>query len=329
MRSNCQIHSKSSSTPNCRLRSVFAAIFGVMSVLFATTIVHAQAQKPVRKLHDDIVLTTARPDNVEIHITYYQQDLGKQTPVVILLHAEGSNRQVWAGKTGFAERLWSAEEGYAVITVDLRKHGQSVVAGSTKITPVDRQRMVTFDMEAVKAFIFKEHMAERLNMNKTGIIATEMSAAVAIVYTNIDWAKRPYDDGVGTPRGQDIRTLLLLSPESKPKGLPTGKGLPIIGKQASRTAPAFEFSMAFFYGTADKKDKRGETRRMHKVASSVKGAEKRVRIQPYPYKYRGTELIGKNNVRTNCEKHMLGFLNDHLKKLTQTPWKDRRSVFDR
>ncbi len=327
MRSNCRFHLNVSYTSACRLRSAIAAIFGVMSVLLATTTVDAQAQKPVKIIHDDIVLTTARPDNLEIHITYYQSDLGKQTPVVILLHAEGSNRQVWAGKSGFAERLWN--QGYAVIAVDLRKHGQSVIEGSTKITPADRQRMVAFDMEAVKALIFKEHMAERLNMNKTAIIAPEMSAAVAILYTIRDWSKTPYDDGLRTPRGQDIRALLLLSPESKPKGLSTGASLPAIGKLASNSAPALEFSTAFFYGTADKRDKRGETRRMHKVASAVKAGKKRVRLQSYPFKYRGMELIGKNNFRTKCEEHMLGFLNDHLKKLTQTPWKDRRSAFNR
>ena len=87
--------------------------------------------------------------------------------------------------------------------------------------------------------------------------------------------------------------------------------------------------MLFFYGTADKKDKRGDTRRMFKVASNSKDSKDRVRINSYPFKYRGMELIGKNNARTKCEQHMLGFLNEHLKKLTQTPWKDRRSVFDR
>jgi hypothetical protein len=172
-------------------------------------------------------------------------------------------------------------------------------------------------------------MAERLNMNKTAIIAPEMSAAVAILYTIRDWQKRPYDDGLKTPRGQDIRALLLLSPESKPKGLSTGTSITAIGRLASNTSPALSFSTVFFYGTADKKDKRGETRRMHKTASGVKGAKEKVKLQKYPYKYRGVELIGANNARTKCEQHMLGFLNANLKKLTQTPWKDRRSAFNR
>ncbi|MBT4867150.1 MAG: hypothetical protein HON53_18760 [Planctomycetaceae bacterium] len=326
MRSSCQFRSDSSGILSDRLRSAVAAIMASVSVLLATTVGFAQ-DKATKVIHDDIVLTTARPDNLEIHITYYQSDVGKEAPVVILLHAEGSNRQVWLGNMGFAQRLW--DEGYAVIAVDLRKHGQSVVQGPAKITPADRQRMVAFDMEAVKAFIFEKHMDEQLNMNKTAIIAPEMSAAVAILYTIRDWKKPPHDDGLRTPRGQDIRSLLLLSPESKTKGLNIGASITDIGKLAANTLPAMSFSTVFFYGAADKKDKRGGTKRMYSKAAGVKGVKKNVLLQAYPFKYRGVELIGRNNARTRCEEQMLGFLDGRLKKLTQTPWKDRRSAFNR
>lgn len=291
----------------------------------------AVAQDPMKEIHDDIVLRTG--DNVDIHITYFQSDLGEETPVVILLHAEGSSRQAWTTKGGFGEKLWN--RGFAVIAVDLRKHGQSVIEGPgirPSVSPVDRQRMVTQDLEAVKDFIFKEHMAKRLNMAKTGIIAPEMSAAVAIMYTMLDWSKKPFDDGLKTPRGQDIRTLILLSPESNPKGLTLGKNLVDVGKLAAidpAKFPSREFSMLFLYGTADKKDRRGGTRRMHSKASKPKDADKRVLIHGYPFKYRGLELIGENDVRTKCEDHMVGFLGDHLKKLSKPEWQDRRSRFDR
>lgn len=316
-------------------RHDFASRHAAVSAIIALIVVWcapAHAQAPMKEVHDDIVLKTA--DNVDIHITYFQSDLGKETPVVILLHAEGSSRQAWISKGGFAEKLWN--NGYAVIAVDLRKHGQSVIEGPgvrPETTPGDRQRMVTHDLEAVKEFIFKEHMAERLNMNKTGIIAPEMSAAVAILYTMLDWRKAPFDDGrPRTPRGQDIRTLILLSPESNPKGLTLGANLVDVGKLAAidpTKNPELEFSMLFLYGTADKKDRRGETKRMHNKTSKPKGADKSVLIHGYPYKYRGLELIGANNIRTKCEEHMLGFLGDHLKKLSKTEWIDRRSRFNR
>ena len=106
MRSSCQFRSDLSSILSCRLRSAVAAIMASVSVLLATTVGFAQSDKEATKVkHDDIVLTTARPDNLEIHITYYQSDVGKETPVVILLHAEGSNRQVWLGKTGWVRMV--------------------------------------------------------------------------------------------------------------------------------------------------------------------------------------------------------------------------------
>jgi hypothetical protein len=301
---------------------------GISVLLFVGKVFAQDSAKPIYFTHDDIVLTTA--DNWEIHVTYLQSDQGKETPVVVLLHREGGNRQVWLGKEGFAERLHKLN--YAVVAVDLRKHGQSVTdapGARGDVSNFDRNRMVTFDMEAVKKFIFTEHMAKRLNMNKTAIIAPEMSAAVAVNYTRFDWLKTPHDDGIGTPRGQDIRALILLSPERNPRGLPTGKSLGYLGKLAGNSVPALQFSMLFGYGTEDRMDKRGATKRMYKVVSSVKGSKDRVKLKSYSYSYRGNDLIGKNNRKTHCEEHMLGFLNDRLKKLTQTAWRDRRSRFDR
>ena len=312
-----------------RWRAWAAGLLGGVSVLLFTGDLFAQdSTKPVKDKHPDIVLTTK--DNWEIHISYFQSGAGKETPVVVLLHRERGNRRVWLGKGGFAERLHNLN--YAVIAVDLRKHGQSVSDkkdARSKISNLDRQKMVQFDMEAVKQFIFKEHMAKRLNMNKMAMIAPEMSAAVAVNYTTLDWSKKPHDDGIGTPRGQDIRALILLSPQRNPRGLSTGKALGFLGKLASNSMPAFQFSMLFSYGTGDRMEKRSETKRMYNVVASVKGSKDRVALKPYAYSYRGTDLIGKNNRKTHCEEHMLGFLNDRLQKLTQTPWRDRRSRFNR
>lgn len=314
-----------------RRSAAFVLLMCGLSVLLTGGAAFAQdATPPMKVVHDDIVLSTARPDNWEIHITYFQSDRGKETEVVVLLHPEGGNRQVWLGKGGFAERLHNL--GYAVIAVDLRKHGQSVSpapAASGEVTNFDRQKMVKFDMEAVKKFIFEEHMAQRLNMNKTAIIAPEMSAAVAVNYAMLDWLKPPYDDGSRTPRGQDIRVLILLSPERNPRGLSTGKSLAMLGRLAANDLPAFQFSVLFCYGRDDPLDRRGETRQMYNIVSSLKASQKRVALKSYPYKYRGTDLVGANNSKTKCEEHILGFLDDHLRKLTEKPWQDRRSRFDR
>ena len=67
-------------------------------------------------------------DNWGIYITFFpapgdREVFTKEAPVVILLHGDKQNRLVYEGPRGLATRL--QQEGCAVITVDLRKHGQS------------------------------------------------------------------------------------------------------------------------------------------------------------------------------------------------------------
>ena len=69
---------------------------------------------------------------------------------------------------------------------------------------------------------------------------------------------------------------------------------------------------------------------MYNIVSAKKGSQSRMFLKKFPgLKYRGTDLLGKNNPRTKCEEHMLLFLDDHLKKLTRQRWVDRRSRFAR
>ena len=142
----------------------------------------------------------------DIYITYYpafaqKESIARNTPVVILLHGDKENRLVWEGEKGLAPRL--QREGFAVITVDLRKHGQSTNVGrasgdspaggksteGTNLQSVDYGNMVDQDLEAVKKFIYEQHQAKRLNMNKIGIVAAETSAAIAVCFAANDWKR--------------------------------------------------------------------------------------------------------------------------------------------
>ena len=132
----------------------------------------------------------------------------------MLLHGDKQNRLVYEGPHGLAPRL--QERGCTVITVDLRKHGQSTnlsrVGGSSPasgrseatIQPSDYRAMVDSDLEAVKKFIQKEHQSKKLNMRKTAIVGAGFSVAVAAVFAAADWNKEPYDDApsddMKTPR---------------------------------------------------------------------------------------------------------------------------------
>ncbi len=173
----------------------------------------------------------AAGDGWPIHATYYESAGGKESPAVILLAgAEGvdkkdaRNRRVWQNTA-----LALQKSGFAVIAVDLRKHGDSVPEQAEgqplaiKMAPNDYVLMATLDLEAVKEFLLEEHKNEKLNIRKTGVVAVGSSAMVAASFAAADWVRKPYPDGPtpdsSTPRGQDIRSLIMYSPNTNVKGL--------------------------------------------------------------------------------------------------------------
>jgi pimeloyl-ACP methyl ester carboxylesterase len=297
-----------------RRAASFLVVWGILAVT-ACSPVSAQSGS----VTEDRPLRTR--DGWPIQITYFKSPAGRESPVVVLLHMEGGNRQVW--KT-FGQKLQS--EGFAAISVDLRKHGESQPSGggapASKRRPglnaADYQNMVSQDLEAVKRFIFDEHQNENLNMRKMAIIAAEMSAPVAINYAILDWNKKPHDDAptpaARTPRGQDVRALVLLSPQDRVPGVNTGRAMPVLRN------PQFGISFLIGVGSKDGLDK-GEAKKLHSQLTTVEGNDKRMHFVEYPYNFRGTDMLGKN-IRT--EDHVLFFLNEHLKKLPD-PWVNRRS----
>ncbi|MDA1230931.1 MAG: hypothetical protein O2856_09165 [Planctomycetota bacterium] len=173
----------------------------------------------------------AAADGWPIHATYYESPAGKESPAIILLAgAEGvdkkdaRNRRVWQ-----TTALALQKDGFAVMAVDLRKHGDSIPAAiegeplPVRMAPNDYQLMASLDLEAVKEFLLEEHKSEKLNIRKTGIVSVGSSALVAAAFAVTDWAKKPYPDAptldAQTPRGQDIRCLIMYSPNSAVKGL--------------------------------------------------------------------------------------------------------------
>jgi pimeloyl-ACP methyl ester carboxylesterase len=277
-------------------------------------------------------------DNTNIRITYYKANKGKESPVIVLLHMEKGNRLIWEAKNGFAEKLQAS--GYAVVTVDLRQHGESaggIAAGNInqgaapgkkappakkgspgELKPIDYKNMVEFDMEAVKKFIYDEHQAGNLNMSKMAIVGPEMGAAIATQFAAVDWLKEPHADGLPgheTPRGQDVRALVLITPQASSHGMVMAQALKVIGD------PRYKVAFLFGVGKDDEKD-RGQTRKLFDQAAALGGKDERVFYIEYPGKLRGTELL-----RVGIEKDMKTLFDDHLMKL-DSPWRDRKSKLD-
>jgi pimeloyl-ACP methyl ester carboxylesterase len=272
------------------------------------------SSKPVEKL-----LRTN--DGWQIATTYYPSTRGQDSPVVILLHGRQDDRLVWLADNGFAKRL--QDEGYAVIAVDLRMHGKSQnIDGKTqggKLKPADYRQMVEEDLRAVKDFLMEEHQNHKLNIHKTAIVAPEFSAPVAMAFAVADWMKPPYDDAPRyedrTPRGQDVRALVFISPELAIAGVPSAS----IVSQVKN--PQWGIAFMTIYATGDKLDK-GDAKKLYQKLTIASEKQKvRSHLKTYPLSLRGTKML---DADTDVQAQMLAFLKIHLKDL-EGEWRDRRS----
>jgi pimeloyl-ACP methyl ester carboxylesterase len=272
----------------------------------------------------ELVLPTV--DGWGLHATWYPATGGRESPALILLtstdgseNTDARNRRVWQP---VASELQKA--GFAVIAVDLRKHGDSIPAAAAggdtpalKTLPADYALMAANDLEAVKYFLMEQHRNERLNIRKLGIVSMGSSAMVAAAFTIADWAKTPFPDAatieMRTPRGQDVRSLVMYSPNSSVKGinssavLKTLKGLPV---------PVYVVAA---------KENKDDLRNAEKVFQAVelKGEQfkesRRILIAP------GTthaEAFIEGRLADAASKDLLEFLSKNLVSL-DAPWRDR------
>ncbi|MEX0703976.1 MAG: alpha/beta fold hydrolase [Planctomycetales bacterium] len=309
---------------------VLFAVLAAAVVLAAPAAGRAQppaAQKKTGVVREESLATG---DGWRLATTYYESTAGREAPVVVLLHGKDGNRLVWNG--GFAKRL--QDEGYAVIAVDLRKHGQSTLPIVDALPPAGRTRvanqglvnqdylaMAKWDLGAIKKFIFQEHQEQKLNMRKTAIVAADMTVPIAATYSYADWLAEPYPDApvfaAQTPKGQDVRALVLLSPEQNLPGMNTGRTYNAL------RAPLWNIAFLVAVGEQDAKD-RGTAKRLHQQLTATAGNDARMYLKNYQTKFRGTDLFGK---RLGVEEHTLAFLEQHLKRLNgeADAWRDRET----
>jgi hypothetical protein len=180
------------------------------------------------------------------------------------------------------------------------------------------------DMEAVKQFLFDEHQKGQLNMNKLGIVACDFSAAVALVYTEFDWEKIPYDDSPTddqrTPRGQDVQALALISPDLSTPGLLATKSVSAL-RGLRRPLPVM-------IGVSEKNGRDvTAANKLYDLLTSKKDKEKddHLYFEKYESDLRGMDLVTQNAM---VRGHIFAFLLKHVKE-HQSEWRDRRSRLDR
>jgi pimeloyl-ACP methyl ester carboxylesterase len=304
------------------MKGHFMLVAGLLVATFVPAAANAQPAQPGRAAQPTVEEQTIRTDDGwTLPISYYRSSGGRETPAVILLHGRGGNRLVWRGVAQALQRA-----GYAVVTVDLRKHGESQPPPGTtmrvdRLLAADYQAMATFDLEAVKRFLLNEHHAERLNIRKTAIVAADDMAPVATTFAAADWARPPYPDAptlaASTPRGQDIRALVLLSPSEGAGPANLGRSLRPLRSEIWRVAALI------LVGAEDRQD-RGTAEKTHERLTTGAGtAKERVLLEKIDRAAaRGTDLL---TVRgADIEGRIVRFLDQHLKSLPD-PWQNRRS----
>lgn len=303
---------------------------GVGMVLAGSAAV-GQTAAPRAVVSQEMVVTA---DGWTIPITYYHSPQGKESPVVVLLHQEKGQRLDWE-KSGFPKTLQQA--GFAVVVPDLRKHGEArhitERAAAGDLRPPDYKAIASVvpmgDLEAVKRFLLEEHQRGNLNIARTGLVVASDLTAPALIWVEADWAKVPYNDAptlaASTPRGQDVKAIILLSPRERVSGLSaTG---PV---KALASLPGIAFLILYSENTADARD----AERIHETLTMVPGGDRRVYEKKYPGKLRGMDLLSEPLKSQKVDDLMLGFLEKHLKNLAHAPmlnieWRDRRSRVDR
>ena len=304
-----------------KLLLLFTAFCPVGSDCFA----QAAVQPPGKSNTREEIL--AASDGWPIHATYYESAAGKESPAVILLAgAEGRdkkdarNRRVWQNTAVSLQK-----SGFAVLAVDLRKHGDSIPdaiepeSPLLRMTPTEYLVMTTLDMDAVKAFLLSEHQNEKLNIRKTGIVAVGSSAMVAAAATVADWERKPYPDGptleTSTPRGQDVRALIMYSPNSSVKG--------INSNSIMKSVKVFPIAVHVIASKDLKEDARNADRIFKAVeikADEFKDARKYTTVAGEIT----AEGFLEGRFADPTNKDITEFLTKHLKELDM-PWASRKS----
>jgi dienelactone hydrolase len=125
---------------------------------------------------------------------------GKGAPAVILLHQRAKDKSSWGD---MPTKL--VAEGYAVIAIDLRGHGQTVDAQGRSV-PLDALRDIDYqamlnDVAAAHAYLA---MQKTVDATRVAIIGASIGANLALIYAGNDRRVRAV---VALSPGLDYRSL--------------------------------------------------------------------------------------------------------------------------
>ncbi|HUG67786.1 MAG TPA: alpha/beta fold hydrolase [Pirellulaceae bacterium] len=291
------------------------------------------------KIPDPQAVTVEASDKVPIRCSYYpggfvetptdkkdkpkiEKKPGKEVVPVILLHG-------WDGRRRDFDELASTlqKRGHAVIVPDLRGHGDSTKAllpdGTTK--DIDRDRMrsadiagMLFDVEAAKKFFLDKNNIGEVNIELLCVVGADVGAIVAVNWAALDWNRRQLP---AFKQGQDVKALVLVSPQTAHKGfsLTTSLNHPIIQKL---------LSIMLIVGEDDRKAS-GETKSIHSRLERFRDTPTDPKDLDLVYLKPNTTLQGTRLINVAALKlpEVIGFFIEQrlVRKSNEFPWTDRTS----
>lgn len=312
------------------------SLFLIGHVVLAAIIASAGLARGQSNADPPEKVTLKTDDGVQLAATYYPSSLGNKAVPVVMLADHKVAQSVYAP---LAQRLQSPSEGdpganippdthqsFAVLTVDLRGHGDSIrqtlpngstrTIDATKLNRQDFTAMVALDMKAVRKFLVDKNDAGKLNINALSIVGAELGATVAVNWAATDWAWPALATG---KQGQDVKALILISPAWKFRGLSVQQALRQPGLQK-------EVAILMLYGKQGKSES-ADVKRIYEmlekhhpsVATREEGKLQDLMEIGADINVQGTQLL-KNR---SAENIIIAFLQEFV-VAKDFPWSTRR-----
>lgn len=178
--------------------------------------------EPEMPAPENVVLATS--DGVKLTVTYFgppATDGGeaKAIPFILLHEWEGDRSQL------LQYGAFLQQAGHAAIVPDLRGHGESTaVEGLKKEIDATKFRKneigsVQKDIERCKKYLVQRNNEGEVNIDMLTVVAVGGTSVLAVEWVLNDWFAFPPINANGIKQGQDVKSLILVSPRKKLKGI--------------------------------------------------------------------------------------------------------------
>lgn len=275
-------------------------------------------------------------DGVLLQATWFPGNKGKESVPVILLHD-------WKGSRGqYSEfGLHLQKLGYSVIIPDLRGHGDSVrVKGRDALIDVEKMTKLEVaamleDIETCKRFLMQKNNDGKLNIDLLTVVAAGGMSVHALEWSMRDWSYIPLN---GKKQGQDVKAIVLLTPEKTLKGLSMNQLLknPLIAGKG----PIRPLSMYIAIGGKGQEKFTKDAKSIHstieksrpKLTFTGSAAEQEAQrlekqdlyYEELPVEFQGADLVNPQT-NTNFHERVAAFIYYRVElKKDDFPWTDRK-----